>query len=70
MPGVIMPKIDHLFLKYRRDELPNPFWTGPIENDLVDGRLGYPERSRDPCLRPASFLQLKTDLQAAFSLFL
>jgi hypothetical protein len=39
----IAPNIGDLSLENRRNEVPNAFRTSPVENNLVDGRLGHPE---------------------------
>lgn len=66
----IAPNFGHLFLKNRCNEVPNPFRAGTIKNNLMHGRLGDAERAGNTCLCPPPPFQLKTDLQAAVSLFL
>ncbi len=66
----IVPEIDHLFLKNRRDEISNPFRASSVENNLVHGRLGDAQGVGDAGLRPAAFSELEADFQPAHSLFL
>lgn len=66
----IAPNFSYLFLKNGCNEVSNPFRTGPVKNNLVHGRLGDAERAGNARLCPAPPFQLKTDFQAAFSLFL